>query len=217
MITLAAAALVLGGAVLLFSGAALSVYGVALLGAVVGGSGGYLVGPTLGGLLGFEGVVVLAAAVAVGALAGVVATYALLSLAIAAVSFVVGTFLGLVAIAPVLVDGPGFLVYPVALLIGLGAAFLGMIMTKSTMILVTAAAGATLVSRSVTVADFTAAGAELALDPLLFDLTQPLFLGLFALGVLSQFGLFELGYVTKLVGLLPGASVFRDRSEAEDR
>lgn len=217
MVTLAAAALVLGGAVLLFSGAALSVYGVALLGAVVGGSGGYLVGPTLGGLLGFEGVVALAAAVAVGALAGVVATYALLSLAIAAVSFVVGTFLGLVAIAPVLVDGPGFLVYPVALLIGLGAAFLGMIMTKSTMILVTAAAGATLVSRSVTVADFTAAGAELALEPLLFDVTSPLFLGLFALGVLSQFGLFKLGYVTKLVGLLPGASVFRDRGEAEGR
>ena len=208
MVTLAATALVLGGAVLLFSGAALSVYGVALLGAVVGGSGGYLVGPTLGGLLGFEGVV---------ALAGVVATYALLSLAIAAVSFVVGTFLGLVAIAPVLVDGPGFLVYPVALLIGLGAAFLGMIMTKSTMILVTAAAGATLVSRSVTVADFTAAGAELALEPLLFDVTSPLFLGLFALGVLSQFGLFKLGYVTKLVGLLPGASVFRDRGEAEGR
>lgn len=206
-------ALVVGGAVLLFSGAALSVYGVGLLGAVIGGSGGFLLAPTIGGLLGFEGLIAVVAGIGVGVVAGVAVTYALLSFAIAAVSFVVGTFLGLVAIAPVLVDGPGFLVYPVALGIGIGAAVLGMFATKTAMVLVTAGAGATLVSRSVTLADFEAAQAELALDPLLFEATGPLFLGLFGLGVLSQFGLFKLGYVTSIVGLLPGASVFTDSRE----
>jgi len=213
MVQVAAVVLVLGGAVLLFSGAALSVYGVALLGAVIGGSGGYLVAPAVGGILGVEGILALVAAVGIGAVAGIVATYALLSLAIAAVSFVVGTFLGLVAIAPALVDGPQFLVYPAALAVGMAAAFLGLVMTKTTMILVSSAVGATLVSRSVTLANLEAAQADLALEPLLFDLGSPLLLGLFALGVLSQFGLFRFGYVTKLVSLLPGASVFRDRGE----
>lgn len=217
MVEVLAIALVVGGAILLFSGAALSVYGVGLLGAVIGGSGGFLLAPTIGGLLGFEGLVAVVAGIGVGVLAGVAVTYALLSFAIAAVSFVVGTFLGLVAIAPALVDGPGFLVYPVALGIGIGAAVLGMFATKTAMVLVTAGAGATLVSRSVTLADLTATQAELALDPLLFDVTAPLFLGLFGLGVLSQFGLFRLGYVTALVGLLPGASVFTDSRDAGRR
>ena len=213
MVQVAAVVLVLGGAVLLFSGAALSVYGVALLGAVVGGSGGYLVAPAIGGLIGVEGLVALLAAVGVGAVAGIVATYALLSLAIAAVSFVVGTFLGLVAVAPALVNGPQLLVYPAALAVGVVAAFLGLVVTRTTMILVTSFVGATLVSRSVTVVHLRDAQADFALEPLLFDLGSPLFLGLLALGVLSQFGLFKLGYVTKLVSLLPGASVFRDRGE----
>jgi hypothetical protein len=217
MVEVVAIALVAGGAVLLFTGAALSVYGVALLGAVIGGSGGYLVAPTIGGLLGFEGLVAVLAAIGVGVLVGVAVTYALLSFAIAAVSFVVGTFLGLVAIAPVLVDGPGFLVYPVAVGIGIGAAILGMFATKTAMVLVTAGAGATLVSRSITLADLEAAQAELALEPLLFDVTTPLFLGLFVLGLLSQFGLFKLGYVTKLVGMLPGASAFTDSRDADSR
>jgi hypothetical protein len=214
MVALIAVALVLGGVVMLFSGAALSVYGVGLLGAVIGGSGGYLVAPTVGGVLGYGGLAAVVAGVGVGVVAGLAVTYALLSFAIAAVSFGVGTFLGLVAIAPVLVDGPGLLVYPVALGIGVGAAVLGLFATKTAMVLVTAGAGATLVSRSVTLADFEAAQSQLALEPLLFDVTAPLFLGLFGLGVLSQFGLFRLGYVTSIVGLLPGASVFTD-SRAE--
>ncbi len=217
MVEVLPVALVVGGAVLLFSGAALSVYGVGLLGAIVGGSGGYLVAPAVGGLLGYEGLAAVVVGVGVGVVAGVAVTYALLSFAIAAVSFAVGTFLGLVAVAPVLVDGPGLLVYPVALGIGVGAAVLGMFATKTAMVLVTAGAGATLVSRSVTLADFGAARAQPALDPLLFDVTAPLFLGLFVLGVLSQFGLFRLGYVTTLVGLLPGASVFTDSRDAEGR
>jgi hypothetical protein len=213
MVDVVPVALVLGGAVLLFSGAALSVYGVALLGAVVGGSGGYLVAPTVGSVLGFEGLVAVAAAVGIGAVVGVAATYALLSFAIAGVSFVVGTFIGVVAIAPVLVDGPALLVYPAALAVGIAAAFLGLVMTKTTMILITSFVGATLASRALTLTEFQTAQTEFAFDPLLFDLSAPVFLALLALGVLSQFGLFRLGYVTKVVALLPGASVFRDRGE----
>lgn len=213
MVDVIAIALVLGGTVLLFSGAALSVYGVALLGAVIGGSGGYLVAPTIGGLIGLEGLVAVVAATAVGAVAGVVVTYSLLSIAIAAVSVIVGTFVGVVAIAPALVDGPALLVYLAAFAVGLLAAFLGLIMTKTMMILITSFVGASLVSRSLTVQDFAAAQAAFTLDPLIFDLAAPFLLGLFALGVLAQFGLFKFGYVLKIVSLLPGASVFRDRQK----
>jgi hypothetical protein len=45
----------------------------------------------------------------------------------------------------------------------------------------------------------------LTVEPLLFDPTALPFLAVFVLGVLSQFGLFKFGYVTTLVGLLPGA------------
>lgn len=213
MVDLVPVVLVLGGAVLLFAGAALSVYGVALLGVVLGGGGGYLFAPTLGGALGFEGIVGVVAATALGAVAGVVVTYLLLSVAVAVVSFVVGTYVGLVAIVPLLTGWAGLLAYPAAILVGMVAAFVGSVLTRTTMTLVSSFVGATLVSRSVTVADFEAAQSQFALEPLLFDLWSPIFLALFALGVLSQFGLFKLGWVTKIVSLLPGASVFHDRTE----
>lgn len=213
MVDIMAVVLVLGGAVLLFAGAALSVYGVALLGVVIGGSGGYLFAPTVGGALGLSGLVAVVAATGLGIVAGLVVTYLLLSAAVAAVSFVVGTFVGLAAVAPVLTGGSGLLVYPIAFFVGVVAAAIGSIMTKTSMTLITSFVGASLVSRSITVADFEAAQARLTLDPLLFDLWSPLFLALFVLGILSQFGLFKLGYVTKLASLLPGASVLRDRGE----
>lgn len=210
MVDLIGVVLVLVGLVLLFAGAALSIYGVAVLGAVVGGGGGFLFAPTVGGLIGFEGLPALVAATALGIVAGVVVTYMLLSVAIGAVSFVAGIYVALV-VAPLFADGLGLLVYPVALVAGLAAAAVGSIMTRTMMVLVTSFAGATLVSRSLTLADLAAAQTRLAFDPLVFDPTAPLFLGLFVLGVLSQFGLFKFGYVTKLVSLLPGASVFEDR------
>jgi len=212
MVSLVAVALVVGGAVLLFSGAALSIYGVGLLGFGIGASGGYLVAPTIGGLVGLEGLLALVAAAAIGGIVGLVVTYALLSMAIAAVSFVVGTFFGLVVVAP-LVGGTGLLAYPVAIAVGIGAGFLGMVLTKTMMILITSLVGAALTSRSITVADFQAAQAGFSIDPLLFEFADPLFVGLLVLGILSQFGLFKLGYVAKLVALLPGASVFTDRNE----
>ena len=217
MVNVIAIALVLGGLALLFAGAALSVYGVGLLGVLVGGGAGYLFAPTIGGAIGVDGLLAVPVAVALGVVVGLGVTYLLLSLAIAGVSFVAGMYLGLVAVAPLLTGGSGLLAYPVALVVGGVAAALGSILSRTMLIFVSSFVGATLVSRSLTAADVAAAGTQLSPDPLLFDLFSPLFLGLFVLGVLSQFGLFKFGYVTKLVAVLPGARVLSDRGEDESR
>lgn len=213
MVDLVGIALVLSGVVLLLAGAALSVYGVAILGVLAGGGAGFVLAPTIGPAIGLEGVLAVPAATALGVIVGVVASYLLLSTAVAALSFLAGTYAGLVVVAPLLGDGAAVLVSPIALVVGGVAAFVGTIMTRTVLVLVTSFVGATLASGSLTVADVAAAGEQLALDPLLYDVASPIFLGLFALGVLVQFGLFQFGYVTKLVAALPGASVIHDRGE----
>ena len=215
MVELLDIAFVLGGAVLLFFGAVLSVYGVALLGAVVGAGGGYLIAPTIGGFFGVQGLFATAVAIPVGALAGILATYMLLSLAVGAISFAVGMYFGATAVAPTL----GTLVSPVGIAIvigmGLAAAVVGSLMTKTMMIIITSAMGAALVSRKLTIGALRSAQTNLAVDPLTFEPTAPIFLGLFVLGVLSQFGLFKLTWVTSLVGRLPGARQLSDRGDEE--
>lgn len=211
MVDLIGVAVIVAGLVLLLAGAALSVYGVAILGAIVGGGVGYLFAPTIGGAIGLEGTLAAIGATGVGGLAGTVASYVLLSMAVATLSFVAGTYAGLVVAPAVLGDGAGVLLYAAALAVGVVAALLGSFLTRTVLVLVTSFVGATLASTSLTLADVTAAGENLTLDPLLFDVAAPLFLGLFALGVLAQFGLFKVGYVTRLVGVLPGASVLHDR------
>lgn len=215
MVDVIAIGMIAAGVVLLFSGAALSVYGAGLLGAVLGGGGGYLLAPTVAGVAGVDGPVGIAVAVAVGAIAGIAVTYILLSMAIATMGFVVGTYIGVVAVNPI-VGGDSL---PVTILVGLGTgvglAFLGMFLTRTTMVIITSFIGAALASRSITLDGITEAADEFpTLDPLVFEVTAPLFLGLFALGVLSQVGLFKLGWVTKIAGLLPGASVLTDKKGA---
>jgi hypothetical protein len=211
MVTPIDVGLVVAGVVLLFAGAALSIYGVGLLGVVVGGGSAFMLAPEFG----LQGVV-LAAAVAVGALAGIVVTYLLLSIAIGMLGFAVGTYVGLIVVDFVL-DPSGIAPLAVgAVAIGLAAALLGTVFTRTTMVLVTSFLGGALASRSITLSDLETVQDEFTADPILFDLDAPLFLGLFALGVLSQFGLFKLGYVTKLVGLLPGASELTDREESAE-
>ncbi|MFC7072029.1 phosphate ABC transporter permease [Halovenus rubra] len=211
-----AVGMVAAGIVLLFSGAALSVYGAGLLGAVLGGGGGYLIAPTIAGAAGVEGPAGTAVAVAVGAVVGVGITYVLLSMAIAAMGFLVGTYLGVVAVNPV-VGGDSLLVtVGVGVGTGIALAFLGMLLTRTTMVIITSFIGAALASQSITVDAITDAADEFPnMDPIVFDVGEPLFVGLFALGILSQFGLFKLGYVRKIAGLLPGASVLRDGESAE--
>lgn len=211
MVDIAAIALVLGGAVLLFSGAALSVYGTGLLGAVLGGGAGYLVAPTIASAVGVEGVAGFGVAVLAGAAVGIGVTYVLLSMAIATMAFVVGIYLGVVAVNPIV--GSGSL--PVTVLVGLGTgvalAFLGMFLTRTTMVIISSFIGAGLASRSITLDGITTAADNFPnLDSIVFDAGSPLFLGLFVLGMLSQFGLFRLGWVTKIVAVLPGATLLED-------
>lgn len=210
MVTPIDATFVLAGLLVLFAGAALSIYGVGGLGLLLGGSGGYLVAPMIGDIVGISGLAATAVGVLVGAAIGVAVTYVLLSMAVAAIAFVVGTYAGLILADPLVGANNLLVTIPVALGVGIAAAFLGTFLTRTTMIAITSFVGAALASRSVTLSAFEQAQADVTLDPLVFDLAAPAFFGLFALGVLSQFGLFKLGYVTKLVTWLPGATVFRD-------
>lgn len=217
MVDVIGIAVILGGLVLLFAGAALSIYGVAILGVIVGGGVGFLLAPTLGSAIGLEGLLAAVVATALGMVAGLVLSYLLLSMAIAALSFVAGVYAGLVVVAPMLGEGSGGLAYPIAIVVGIAAAALGSFLTKSILVVVTSFVGATLASGSLTLSDVSAAGEDLALDPLLFDVADPIFLVLFVLGLLTQFGLFRFGYVTALVSKLPGASVLTDSRSGSDQ
>lgn len=210
MVDVMAIALVAGGAVLLFSGAALSIYGVGLLGIVLGGGGGFLVAPTVGDVVGLEGLAATFVAVGIGSLIGLAMTYVLLSMAIAAMGFVVGTYTGLVVADPLLGDPGLFVTAGVALGVGVAAAFLGMFLTRTTMVLITSFLGAALASQSITIEAITEAADEFTIDPIVFDVADPIFLGLLVLGILSQVGLFKLGYVARIVTVLPGATILRD-------
>jgi len=202
----------LAGLVLVLFGAALSVYATALLGVLIGAAGGYVLAPQLLGVVGAGGVVGLAVAVVAGGALGAVLASVALSVATAIPSFVVGAYLGLYAVTPLLTAG-GLVRYPVAVLTGVAGAALGLTLTRVALTFVTAFVGAALASGSVTLADFTAARDGLTPDPILFDplattpavgVEVPLFGALFVLGVLSQIGLFELGWVTRLAAVVPG-------------
>lgn len=217
MMELGTLALVLCGLALLFAGAALSVYGVVLLGTIVGGSGGYLLAPTVGALFGVEGALAVASAVPVGAIAGGILGYLLLSFTVAALGFVVGSFLGYTLISPLVVSGPVYYETAVALGVGLLTAFVSAVLTRTMLIVITSVVGASLASTSLTVSQFQAAQETTSLEPLMFEAT-PFFLTLIVLGILSQIGLFKLGYVTRLVRVLPGAKVIprrRNTTETE--
>lgn len=213
MIDVAAVGFILAGLVLLLAGAALSVYGVAILGVVVGGSVGYLTAPTVSGWVGFEGVVGVLVAVVVGATIGVILAYMALSFAVAFASVVIGILIGKTAIVPLLVEGPWFIEWALAIGIGLAVGLVALILTKSVLILLTSTVGGLLVTRQITLADLNAAGSELTLEVFAIDVTAPLFLGIVILGILVQFGLFKLGYVARIRRFLPGYRLVTDRRE----
>ena len=209
---LADAGLVLAGLVLVFFGAALSVYAVALLGFLIGAGGAYVVAPSVLGAVGSQGLVGLAVAVAVGGLLGAALAYVALSFATSVPSFVVGAYLGLYVLTPLFTDG-GLVRYLFAALGGVLGAVLGFTLTKFALMFVASFVGAALASRSLTPAAFRAARERPTVEPLLFDplattvvlgIAIPLFGVLFVLGMLSQLGLFRLGWVTRLAAVLPG-------------
>jgi hypothetical protein len=215
MVTGIDVALVVAGAVLLFGGAALSIYGVGAMGLLLGGGGGFLAAPAIGGAVGLSGPIAVVAAVAIGAIAGIAVTYVLLSMAVASIAFIVGTYAGLIVAEPLVGTANPILTIPAAIGIGIAAALLGTFLTRTTMIVITSFIGAALASRIVTVENLQTAQSEVTLDPIVFDPASPIFLGLAVLGVLSQFGLFKLGYVAKLVTWLPGAVMFTDGKEED--
>ena len=216
--------LIVAGLVLLLFGAALSVYGVALLGFVAGAGGGYLVGPSLGSIVGVEGVIASVGTIVVLGLVGAVAAYMMLSVTVAGLTFIVGVFAGWVALADLLVGGEWYIQLSVSFAIGIAGALFALVLTKTALVLVTAFSGAAFATRELTVSSFTDAqdaltddfAVEAAIDALVFDIASPLFIAAFVLGVLSQFGLFKLGYVAKIATLLPGASIIRNRGEEDD-
>ncbi|WP_128903900.1 phosphate ABC transporter permease [Halorubrum amylolyticum] len=210
MITPLSAGLVVAGLLLAFVGAAVSVYAVTITGVLVGAGAGYLAAPNLAGVLGADGLVLVGGAAALGAAVGGVLAYAGLSFAVVAIGGIVGGFAGRFAVGPMYAaDAAGMegtLLLVGATLAGVAVgALLGFVMSRTTLVVSTALIGAAFASRSITPATLDAAAAQTTVQPLLFDVTAPAFLAVFVLGALSQLGLFRFGYVTKLVGLLPGA------------
>ncbi|MFC3958531.1 phosphate ABC transporter permease [Halovivax cerinus] len=200
------------GIVLLIAGATLARYGVALMGALLGAGGGYMVAPTVATAAGVGELVASGIGITIGIVVGVLVAHMLLSLAIAAIGFGIGTYLGLTVLAPILVDGAWFVEAGAAIAIGAGVALAGMTLTNTTMIALTSFIGAALASRTLTFESFAQAQSAASLDPILFDATEPLFLALAVVGILIQIGLLKLGYAKKIVGVLPGAGSL-DRSE----
>jgi hypothetical protein len=206
-------ALIVAGGVLLLFGAALSVYGVALLGAVLGGAAGSLIAPTIGSAAGVSGLLATVLAVGVGALAGILVAYMLLSMVVAIAGFAVGNLIGLYLVTD-LAGVSGMLpTAGVAIATGIAVAFLAMFLTKTALIGITSFVGAAFASTELTVDAFETAADDVTADPLIVSFEEPVFLGLFVFGVLVQFGLFKLGWFGKIAGVLPGASVIRDRGE----
>jgi len=210
MLTPVNAGLVLAGLLLAFVGAAVSVYAVTLTGLLVGGGAGYLAAPSFVGLIAVDGLVFTGVAVAIGAAVGGFLAYAGLSFAVVAIGGLVGGFAGRFAVGPLYaadaagIEGTLLLVGATLAGVAVGALF-GFVLSRTTLVVSTAFIGAAFASRSITPATLDAAAAGPSVEPLLFEVTAPAFVALFALGALSQLGLFRFGYVTKLVGLLPGA------------
>ncbi|QKY16930.1 phosphate ABC transporter permease [Halorubrum sp. CBA1229] len=210
MLTPVNAGLVVAGLLLAFVGAAVSVYAVTLTGLLVGGGAGYLAAPSLAGLIAVDGLVLTAAGVAVGAAIGGFLAYAGLSFAVVAIGGLVGGFAGRFAVGPLYaadaagMEGTLLLVGATLAGVAVGALF-GFVLSRTTLVVSTAFIGAAFASRSITPATLDAATAQTSVEPLLFDVADPAFLAVFVLGALSQLGLFRFGYVTKLVGFLPGA------------
>lgn len=212
MVELVGIVVVVIGLAFLFFGAAFSSYGVSALGLAVGGGTGYLLAPGIAGVLGIPTLAATVGAIVVGAAIGVFLGYALLSIAVGAIAFILGTYVGFSVLAELLVDGGVYIEAVVAIAIGLVLGAIATILTKTMMVLLTAFVGAALASRAITVESLQATHAGVTVDPLLVDVTAPLFLGLFALGILAQFGLFRFGYVTRLLGKLPGVRPLRNKT-----
>ncbi len=192
------------GLVLAFVGAAVSVYAVTLTGLVIGGGAGYAVAPQLVGYVTADPMLATAGVVGAGAVVGGFLTYAGLSFAVLGIGATVGGFLGRFAIGPFYGEGVVVMISATVAGLAVGAVF-GFVLSRTTLVISTAFVGAALASRNWTLEAFRTVGETLSVEPILFEIADPVFLAVVTLGGLSQLGLFRLGFVSKLVGLLPGA------------
>ncbi len=192
------------GLILVFFGAALSVYSVVLLGLLIGGFGGYLLAPEVLALVGsLEGAVGIGIIVLIGGAIGMFLAYSALSFVMAGAGFLVGAFLGRFLVTP-LMDGGLLIAIGAVVIGGVVGAWVGVVLTKTGLIVITSFIGAAVASRSLTLETLDTVRVDWSIEPVLFDPLAPVFLGLFILGILSQFGLFKLGWVTKIGAAFPG-------------
>lgn len=184
-------ALVVGGLVLAFAGAALFKYTVAAVGLLSGGAGGYL----LASALALEPMLMAAAAL-VGALVGVFLVFSLLTTVATIPGFVLGSY---VAASVVGLDGAslGLQTAGLTLLGGIaGAAICGLLFKKVLPIL-TALLGAALATRAWTIDAFTEAASSLDPSPVMIE-PGVSFAAVVVVGTLTQYGLLKLGWAKKL-------------------
>lgn len=184
-------ALVVGGLVLAFAGAALFKYTVAAVGLLAGGSGGYLLASTVA-----PEPMTMAAGALVGALVGVFLLFSVIKTVAMIPGFVLGSY---VAATVVGLDGGSVALDTVGptLLGGIaGAAICGLLFKKVLPIL-TALLGAALATRAWTIDAFTEAASSLDPSPVLIEPGVP-FAAVFVAGTLTQIGLLKLGWAKKL-------------------
>jgi len=184
-------ALVVGGLVLAFAGAALFKYTVAAVGVLAGGSGGYLLASTLA----LEPMLMAAAAL-VGALVGVFLLFSVITTVAMIPGFVLGSY---VAATIVGLEGGTVALGTVGstLLGGIaGAAICGLLFKKVLPIL-TALLGAALATQAWTIDAFTRAASSLDPSPVMIEPGVP-FAAVFVAGTLTQIGLLKLGWAKKL-------------------
>lgn len=217
MVDILGIGIILGGLVLLLGGAVLSLYGVALLGALVGAGMGSLLGPIVGEAAGIDGTLAVAGGIIAGGLAGIVIAYVIIKWAIAIMALLVGAYFGTVTVAPELADVAWHLEVAIGLSIGVAAAALATVLTRTILIVITSLAGAMLASTSVTINGMREAAEALSVEPLTFDLMDPIFLGLFAVGVLFQLGILRFGIARNILGRLPGSNEVTDGKQRQEQ
>jgi len=184
-------ALVVGGLVLAFAGAALFKYTVAAVGVLAGGSGGYLLASTLA----LEPMLMAAAAL-VGALVGVFLLFSVITTVAMIPGFVLGSY---VAATIVGLEGSNVAIGTIGptILGGIaGAAICGLLFKKVLPIL-TALLGAALATQAWTIDAFTEAASSLDPSPVMIAPGVP-FAAVVVAGTLTQYGLLKLGWAKKL-------------------
>lgn len=184
-------ALVVGGLVLAFAGAALFKYTVTAVGLLSGGAGGYL----LASALALEPMLMAAAAL-VGALVGVFLVFSLLTTVATIPGFVLGSY---VAASVVGLDGAslGLQTAGLTLLGGIAGAAICGLLFKRVLPILTALLGAALATQAWTIDAFTQAASSLDPSPVMIEPGVP-FAAVVVAGTLTQYGLLKLGWAKKL-------------------